>query len=205
VDLLKQEREKSWFPLLAAIVVAFLVASGIGFALELEDDNEPSPTPVARRSNFEPDEPEIAQAPWKIYSFPSATLGDPTKKQRKAVKRVAPRVQTVVKDLYDALVLSRSQLKEATSRWMTRFSARELRAAPPIPVELSRVKTLRREAKIGIDLRTRSRAAARVEIAFRADQGKKTLSFAHRGTLWLERHKGGWRVIAFDIEQRRRA
>jgi hypothetical protein len=206
VELPTQERDQNWYALLAAIVAAFFVATGAGYLLGLEDSDVDRPeTQLADDSSFTPDEPSIPQARWQIASRPSATLGKATKKHRKAVRELSPNVEHAVRDIYDAMILSRTQLLKAARQWMTPLAARELRASPPIPSQLKQVRTLRRRADIGIDVRTRRRAAAKVAIVFRAVRGKERMSFAHRGTLWLERMDGKWQIIAFDIDQRRRA
>ena len=205
MELLRQEEKQNWYALLGAIVGAFLIATGAGYLLEAVDEGDTGRASVVQRSAYEPDDPQIAQAPWKVHSHPSATFGKPTKKQIKALKRLSPRIGDTVRNVYDALLVSRNQLPKATRRWLAPIAARELRKTPPVPRTLEAIETTRRRASIGVDLSTRKRAAADVQISFRAQQGKKTLRFSHRGTLWLEHSEKGWRVIAFDMLQRRRA
>jgi hypothetical protein len=206
VDLTTLDEQQNWYALLAATIAAFLIATGVGFLLDIEDSGGSRPTDrVAHESRFTPDDPSIPQAPWRISTHASASLGKVTKKQRRALRGMAPKVEAAVRDIYDAMILSRTHLVEAAQQWMTPLAARELKASPPIPDVLKRVRTMRRGADIGIDVRTRRRAAAKVGVIFRAERGKQRMSFAHRGTLWLERMDGKWQVIAFDIDQRRRA
>jgi hypothetical protein len=205
VDLTTLDENQNWYALLAAIVAAFLIATGVGFLIDIEDSGGTRPeSRLADDSNFTPDEPSIPQARWHISTHPSAALGKVTKKQRRGLDKVAPRLETAVRDIYDAMILSRSQLRKAARTWMTPLAARELRASPPIPEGLKRIRTTRRGAEIGIDV-TRRRAAAKVRVIFRAERGKRKMAFVHLGTLWLERADGKWQVIAFDIDQRRRA
>lgn len=201
------EDEQDLTALLAAIVAAFLVATGIAFAIDHLWDRD-TREPVAhrgRRTNprVEPDEPDIAQAPWRMVAFPASTPGHATKKQKAAVKRAAPGVKDAVQDLYDALTVSRSKFDDVSSRLMPERARNALHGRAIVPFSLSRIKTTKREARIAIDLQTRSAASAHVELAFRAEQGRKRVSFMHDGTLWLQRTKKGWQIIAFDLDQRK--
>lgn len=205
MHLLTHEEHQNPYALLAAIVSAFLVATGVGFLVDQLDAGRGGGNGrLGQPSVSAPDEPSIAQAPWKINSHPTAGFGKSTQKQRKALRRVAPKVAATVRNVYDAMLVSRKQLRTEARRWMTGFAARELRRKTPIPRSLTAIETTRRRAWIGIDAGSRQRAAARVEIKFKAERGKKRLRFVHRGTLWLERRDRGWQVIAFDIFQRRR-
>ena len=178
----------------------------LGFAVEEHDDPRGGGSaPIAQPSAFAPDDPAIAQAPWKIYSHPTAAFGKSTHKERKAFRKIAPKVAATVRNVYDAMLVSRKQLRFAARKWMTGIAARELRRRPPVPSSLTAIETTRRHASIGIDATSRRRAAAKVEIKFSAKRNDKRMRFVHRGTLWLEWGDHGWQVIAFDIFQRRRA
>jgi hypothetical protein len=211
MDLVTPQQNEDLRPLLAAIVAAFLIASGTGFVL----DRDANPgrevlSPRDRRVNprVEPDEPAIAQAPWKLAAVAAPGTGKvkaTAKQRRAALKKVGPRVKRTVQDLYDALTVSRGKFAKVSRRLMPKAARASLKGRPSlVPFSLKRIKTLKRVARISIDLTRRSSAAAHVELVFRADQGKKRMTFAHTGTLWLERGKDRWRVIAFDLDQRKR-
>ena len=207
MNLLTSDDSPNLTRLLAAVVAAFVVASAVGFALDLPEGNkEPRSKQAGRRNpRVEPDEPDIVQAPWKLVAYPASSPGKATPKQKKAVKKAATKVKNVVRDLYDALTISRGQLKEVSARLMPEKARDTLRARPLVPFSLSAIKTLRREGRIAIDLTTRTSASAKVQLSFRADEGKKRLFLSHEGTLWLERGKDGWQIIAFNLDQRARA
>lgn len=205
MHLLTHEEHHNPYALLAAIVSAFLVATGVGFIVDALEDDGGSRGATEPSSSFAPDDPSIAQAPWKIYTRPTAGFGRASNKELKALRSIAPKVAATVRNVYDAMLVSRKQLRTQARRWMTGFAARELRRKTPIPGSLTAIRTTRRHASIGIDARSRNRAAAEVEVRFTAKRGKKRLKFVHNGTLWLERRDRGWQVIAFDLFQRRRA
>jgi hypothetical protein len=205
-ELIPQENE-NWVALLAAVVAAFLIATGVAFLIEGEpDEGRELLAERDRRTNprVEPDDPDIRQAPWKMVAVPAQGPGKATKKQRRAVRKAAPGVKHTVQDLYDALTVSRERFDEVSRRLMPRPARNELRGRTLVPYSLERVKTVERRARIAIDLTRRSSAAAQVQLAFKATNGKQRLDYIHDGTLWLERGKKRWRVIAFDVRQRKR-
>ena len=208
MDLLTPEESPSWWQLLGAVVAAFVLATAVGFVVDLDDDESTRRGGRRdRRQNprFQADEPDIKQAPWKLVAFASATPGKATAKQKKAVKEVAPKVKNAVRDLYDALTVSRGELKKVSTELMPAKARNNLRGRPLVPFSLSRIKTVKREAQIAIDPITRASAAAKVRLSLRADQGKKRLFVSHEGTLWLERDEDGWQIIAFNLDQRANA
>lgn len=208
MDLLQPQQNEDLTALLAAVVAAFLVATGIAFVLEQDaDPRRDLLTRQDRRVNprVEPDDPDIVQAPWKMVAVPAIVPGKPTQKQKRAVNKAAPGVKNTVQDLYDALTVSRSRFGEVSRTLMPKPARNSLRGRSLVPFSLERVKTVKREARITIDRTRRSSAAATVALTFKADRGDKRITFNHRGTLWLERGKKRWRVIAFDLDQRKRS
>lgn len=202
MDLLPREENENWYALLAAILAAFVFATAVGYLLPSDDDEDPIARKPPRKSRFDPEDPTIVQAPWRVVAKPLATLAKPTKKQKRAMAVLRPKVAATVRDLYDALTISRANVRTATNEAMTVPAARALRSRLPVPESLRRIKTTRRAAEIGIDLKSQARAAAKVTIAFQAEKGKDRLAYSHNGTLWLERTPKGWQVIAFDLDQK---
>ena len=208
MDLLTPQENQNWTALLAAVVAAFLVATGIAFVLDRETGADDGLlTKKDRRVNprVQPDDPEIVQAPWKMVAFPSIEPGKPTSKQKRAVRRAASGVKHTVQDLYDALTVSRANFDEVSRMLMPKAARNALRGRTLVPFTLERVKTTQREARIAIDRSRRTSASAKVALAFKADRGDKRIAFHHRGTLWLERGQKRWRVIGFDLDQKKRA
>lgn len=208
MDLLTPQENQNWTALLAAVVAAFLVAAGVAFVLERDTGPDKDLlTKDDRRENprVEPDDPEIVQAPWRLVSFPAIEPGKLTPEQKRAVKRVSSGVENTVRDLYDALTVSRSKFDEVSRTLMPKPARKALRGRSLVPFTLERVKTVRREARIRIDRTRRNAASAQVMVAFKAKRGNQQLTFIHQGTLWLERGENRWRVIGFNLDQRKRA
>ena len=203
MDLLTAEENENWTALLAAIVAAFILAGAVGFALDTDDQTQERRRRVARSGRVKPDEPDIRQVRWKMTAWASQVPGKSTHKQKKAVARVTPRVKGVVRDFYDALTVSRQRLKGVSRRLMAPPARRALKGQPLVPFGMHRVKTMKRVARIAIDPRTHRTAAAQIALTFKADRGKKRLKFTHKGTLWIDRGKERWRIIAFDLQQRK--
>lgn len=203
MDLLTREENENWTALLAAVVSAFLLASAVGFILDRDTQKKEDRKRRITRTRVEPDEPGVPQARWRLRAFASSAPGDPTAKQTKAVKRVMQPVKDTVRDLYDALTISRGQLKKISDRLMTPTARRALRGRPLAPFPLKGIRTVKREGKITIDLHTRKLASADVNVVFKAQRGNKRFRFAHDGTLWLERGPSRWRVIAFTFDRRK--
>lgn len=204
MDLLRSDDNENWTALLAAVVSAFLITALIAFVLD--DGGMKGDGPRERpRAGLQADEPRIPQARWKMAAFAAPNPGVPTNRQRKAVKRVTPQVKETVQDLYDALTVSRRQFSKVARRLLPADARKSLRGRPLVPFKLTRIQTLKREARIAIDLKTRAAASAKVTLRFRARSGKKRVMVAHNGTLWLERSKKGWQIIAFDLDQRKRS
>lgn len=203
MDLLTPQEDENWTALLAAVVAAFVLAGAIGFTLKTDNEQAKRPR-VARSGRAKSDEPGIRQVRWKLIAFASQVPGKPTQKQKKAVRRVTPQAKRTVRHFYDALTVDRRALRGISRRLMSPPARRALRGKPVVPFGMRRVKTVKRRARIAIDPRTHDTAAAQVSLTLKADRGKKRVRLVHTGTLWLDRGKNGWRIIAFDFSQRER-
>jgi hypothetical protein len=76
------------------------------------------------------------------------------------------------------------------------------RSGAGVPEGAKEVRTLRRTARVTIQATSAKRAAASVTVIARGMVDGRDFKFRHRSELWLERTKKGWKVIAFDIDQR---
>lgn len=76
------------------------------------------------------------------------------------------------------------------------------RSGAGVPEGAKEVRTLRRTARVTIQATTAKRAAASVTVIARGMVDGRDFKIRHRSELWLERTKKGWKVIAFDIDQR---
>lgn len=143
------------------------------------------------------------QAPWEITVYPAASGTRPRPKVVTRVRRTAPELARLVRRLYLALFLDRDQLPGVARALFTPPAARALLAAKAgLPNAAAEQRTHRRQARIGVEGWSARRAAARVEVVVTAVLGKRRARIHHRGLLWLRRGKSGWRVIAFEFDQR---
>ncbi|MFN2489061.1 MAG: hypothetical protein ABR529_04860 [Actinomycetota bacterium] len=187
-----------------AVVVVALVVLAVMFVRSR--DQAPTTTDRSGRSSPPPSTPEapaIEQSPWRIHAFPAGVVGGITKKQRSRVRAQKPELGDLVRNIYDALLLQprgmRSVLRGLfTPRAGRAFAARSI----GVPAGATKVKTLKRDARIGIDSSGARRAVASIEIAVAGRARKRSFRVRHEATLWLARTKGKWRVISFDVRQR---
>lgn len=191
-------RSRTWV-LLAFGIAAALVASGVVIYLNLPGERMISPgiptTPAGT--------PIVKQAPWRFEVSPAGAIGRVSKSQKAAVARQKVGVTALVQEVYDTLLLERSALAKVVDR---RFAANAgpafLRSTKSILPTADELKLQRRIARIGIDVNGASRAAARVRILVSATEGARKALALNTATLWLERGERGWRVLAYEVDQR---
>jgi hypothetical protein len=190
--------------LLASVGAGALLVALLLFAVLSRHGEQPrTSSPTASPTPVQPD-PRIRQAPWRIHSFPAGAVAGMTKRDHRNLRRARPKIAAVVRDLYDALFLNRPSLgKTIRSRFSlpAAHAFRSLHRVGP-PDAATAVKTLTRRARIGIDARSARRAVATVKLRARGLVGQHGFRLWHEATLWLEREKRGWTVIAYDVRQR---
>lgn len=146
----------------------------------------------------------IEQAPWHIRVYAAGALAAPTARQRARVEGQRKLLVDAVRALFDARYFSPEAAAEPVAKdTFTDAAARRwlaARSGPP-PV-LTRLRTVVRSARIGVDAPTAKRAAAAVRIVARGRIDERRAKFAEEATLWLERVRRKWRVIAFETGRR---
>lgn len=191
-------RSRTWL-LLVSGIGALLVATGVVIYLNLPGERVISPgvptTPTGT--------PIVEQAPWRFEVTAAGVNGRISKSERKAVARQEAGVTALVQEVYDALLLDRSALSEVVDARFTEVAGTAFtRATKGILPDADALKLERRRAHIGIDVNGASRAAARVRILVSANSGAREAVALNTATLWLERDDRGWRVIAYELDQR---
>jgi hypothetical protein len=146
----------------------------------------------------------IAQAPWRVSAFPAGNLKHLRRPDKRLIRDQRPRLARFVRGLYDALFLERGAARAIVRNRFTPAAARSFVASRHLgaPPDAADVKTLARRATIGIQAPGARRAVALVRVRARGRVGARRWRVTHESTLWLERAGRGWRVIAFDVEQR---
>ena len=191
-------RNRTWV-LVASGIAAALVGFGAVVYVNLPSDRVISPgTPVTESGT-----PIVEQAPWSIEVSPAGATHRVSKAQKAAVVRQKAGVTALVQEVYDALLLERAALqKVADERFAGEAGAAFIRASKGILPAADELKLERRTARIGIDVNGARRAAARIRIRVSATKGGREAVALNTATLWLERNQKGWRVFAYEIDQR---
>ena len=151
----------------------------------------------------EPAAPEAAlpQAEWSIRAYPAGVTHKVTKAQEKILARRRPEVIALVKRVYDTLFVHPGRLDATLKENFSAAAAIALRRSNAGVSEADPISTTLRTAKIGVEATGGARTAvASVTVrAGRTDVDAQPLR--HKATLWMQRGKGGWKVIAFDVQQ----
>ena len=186
----KDERAgRSWVPW--AVGVPIVVALAVAVVLLLENVDL-----GGGRERHRLDQPG-----WRItaYSVGSRFLGD-------ADRKVSPKVRrdlvTIVKTVHNTMFLAPHRVQKVARQYFLSEAAKALtKSKVGIPRAAREVKIVSRRARIGVDAAGQSRAAALVNIVARGRAGGKEFGSATESRLWLERGDGGWKVIAFQVDQ----
>jgi hypothetical protein len=139
------------------------------------------------------------QAPWKISVHGSGAHGKMTKVQKVRLERQEPQLRSVIRRIYDAVLVHPNRLPETLKANFTPLAARALRRADVAATRPGVAATSIRKATIGVDVNGLRVAVASVSVRAKAGEGARPV--VHRSTLWLERGKERWRVVAFDVNQ----
>lgn len=143
-----------------------------------------------------------AQARWEVTSDVSGRFGDLGPRARKELRARRRELVRVVREVYAAAWLRPRAERRVVRARFGRRAARaflESRLGPP---DDERVRTTRRVLELDVAADDPRRGAARVAIVARVGDHARGRRVRHRATLWLERHDGRWRVIAFDALER---
>lgn len=143
-----------------------------------------------------------AAAVWHTDAFPVGASGELTKLQSARFVHQKDRVRATVRDLSDALVVDPSRLERAASRVMAPAAkASLLKLAPRVPKGAEDITAMKRTGRIGIQAPMFASAATRTKIVMQAMIDGRVVSWRDDFTFWLQRSKGEWRVVAFDIDR----
>lgn len=194
-------QSRIWLPLLAAGTALALAVGLLTFVLlqqQTENGGGTRPAPTIDAPT------EIPQAQWRIRT--SSQGGKRVSKADRArVESRGAKVAAVVQTFFDTLFLDPANTDKVLASTFTRGAAAALaRPGVGLPDRAEDVRTLGRKAKIVVYSETASQAIANVQIRLRGVAGEGPFTLDHRATLWLQRGDRGWRVIAYEIDQRPR-
>ena len=148
--------------------------------------------------------PGVVQVDWDMKTFPAGGAGVRAMSKASKARLTAQREPLValITQVYDALFLEPARLDEVLRSGFTRPAAKQALAAElGMPRSATEVRIKRRVARVGIHMQGANRAAARVVVAGVATVKGRRAKFHHAATLWMERARKTWKVIAFDVTQ----
>lgn len=146
-------------------------------------------------------EAAVPQAPWSIKAYPAGVTDKVTKDQAKVLEKRRPEVIALVKRVYDALFVHPGRLAGTLDENFSADAAAALRRSSAAISEPGTVATTFRSAQIGVQAGGGSRLAVASVTVRAARSDPEAAPLRHKATLWMERRNGGWKVIAFDVDQ----
>jgi hypothetical protein len=161
------------------------------------------PTLLTRGDVSAPTAPAITAAPWKTEMYAVGSSGGLSKAARKSFDRQRAQLRPVVRNVAGAIGLEAGRLKPWLKALLTPATARAISEVKHgLPGAASSVEVTRRTARVGLQAPGFGTAAARVQLDTHALLEGKAVHWRDSIVLWLERAKGGWKVIAFDLDRR---
>lgn len=148
--------------------------------------------------------PGVTQPAWEMKTFPAGGAGVARLSKASKARIAAQRkpLAALITEVYDALFLEPAALRSVLRAHFIAPAARQaLDHKLGLPAAASDVRIKRRVARVGIHMQGASRAAARIVVTGRAAIKGRRARFHHEATLWLERTRKTWKVMAFDVTQ----
>lgn len=191
------DQKKPWILIGAAIALVFVVATTIAL-VDLPGERLLTGRDGARSEDAAL--PDLPQATWEMSVHASGVQGRLSGAERKALEEQRPRLRALVKRVYDSLFLHPNRLAGTLKENFSGPAADALRRAGAGAAQPGRVATTLRRASIGIQATGGARMAV-ASVTVRALAEGSDVPVVHRSALWLERVRGDWKVVAFDVRQ----
>lgn len=147
--------------------------------------------------------PDVEQAAWKIHVNRMGALDKLSRRERVRAADAGRRVGVVIKEVYDTLFLEPAGLRAAVrANFIGSAGGALLSTRSGVPRAAGNVRTMVRRAKVAVQVPRARHAVAEVRVVARGEaQGR--FRVVHDATLYFERRRSGWTVIAFDLDQGR--
>lgn len=146
----------------------------------------------------------LEQAPWRIRIHPAGLTRRMNPRSKTHLQAQEKQLQDLVRETYDALFLDHARLVGVVDRrFVPQAGSAFLKSRAGFPQDATRIKTTLRRARIGIEASNARHGAGQVVIAARARVAGSLIRIRQRSTLWLRRERGAWKVVAFELDQKR--
>lgn len=198
MSIVAPDQKKTWVAVAAAVALVIAAVTAIVLV------DVPGERLLGRLSGGETATKvrDLPQAAWRFSVHASGLAGNLTHRQQIALQRQRPRLRSLVKRVYDSLFVHPNRLPATLKENFSEPAARALRRAKPGAAAPARASTTMRRARIGVRAPGGARmAVASVAVRALAEGGAPPV--LHRSTLWLERSRGRWKVVAFEVRQAR--
>lgn len=193
-------QSRIWLPLVAAGIALALAVGLLTFVL-LQQQTENRGTRPAPTIDAPTD---IPQAEWRISTGVRGSRRV-SKAEKARVDSRGAKVATLLQTFFDTLFLDSANTNKVIASTFTRGAARALaRPGVGLPDGAEDVRTMRRKAKIVLYSETASQAIANVQVRVKGVAEDGPFNLEHHAKLWLQRGDQGWRVVAYEIDQRPR-
>lgn len=150
---------------------------------------------------LEQETPELRQARWKFSAGPAGGVGRITKQQSRDVRQQRRPLRTTITSIYDALFVRPADLPPLLRTSFTPAAARSFKRARAGVAVAEAARSVYRSAEVAVQPSHGARRAV-ASVSVRAAEVGKRQRMLHRATLWLERPKKAWKVVAFEIVQK---
>lgn len=181
-------------------MIAAAIALVLAVATTITVVDIPSKQLISGRDSALEAVPALPQAAWKIRVHASGVGAKVSPAAKKSLDRQGPRLRSLVKKVYDSLFVHPNRLPGTLRQNFSGSAAAAFRRAGAGASEAGRASTTLRRARIGIEAERARAAVAAVTVRAVGDNAGAA-PVLHRSTLWLERARTGWKVVAFDVRQ----
>jgi hypothetical protein len=191
-------QNRIWLPLVAAGTALALGVGLLTYVL-LQQRTEAGEAPVGPTVAAPTD---IPQAEWRVVTG-SRGGNKVSKAERARVKKQAAEVTATIQTVYDTLYLDPTNIEQVIAdSFADAAGAAIVKPGVGLPKGADQIQTTQRRARIVLYSETGSQAIADVGVSLKGVVEDRPFRIKHAATLWLQRGDKGWKVVAFEIEQK---
>lgn len=196
VSVVAPLQKRPWVAVATTVTVALLVTAGAAVLVQ------PAKRLLSRGGTAaEEKAPELHQAVWDFQTRPAGATAKITKQHSMALRRQRSAIRRTVKSIYNALFLDPRSLRPVLKNHFTPAAATSFKRAGAGVRAAGTIRTTYRGADIAMDPAAGVRRAV-ANVSLRAVEVGRGRRVIHRATVWLQRPKKTWKVVAFEVSQR---